>query len=370
MKEQKRNKKVLIVNPYPCSGGARDSSALLCSILNKTQDCDITAVNAKPSRYNYLGILRYAIQYKHLLPQLKENSNVDVAIFQGLFNLSSLYSLKIRKKNNVNIILVPHGDACPKIRDIFNVKSGIFKWMAWQMFCKRILRAADNIVVGSEFEADNIRNIVNPGRIKIIPMIGNDDEYKGGNDDYNGRYLNLRNKKYALYLGRLSREKNIELLIKCWDRMKTIGKETMLVIAGEATNSKDRDKLGDLINKKGLGELIVFTGWVQGNEKSFLIRNAMCVLAPSIKESFCKVVLESVATGTYVIFSKGVPWKSIDGTAGVCLGFDETEWIRAIEYYCCRKEKLHINDGIKDRIVNEYALEKIEGLWNDVIRNS
>ena len=370
MKEQERNKKVLIVNPYACGGGAKNASMLLYSILkNRMQDCDVTAVNAEPSRYSHLGILRYVIQYKHLLPQLKKNNDVDIAIFQGLFNLSSLYSLKMRKTNNVKIILVLHGDACPKMWDIFNVKSGVLKWIVWQMFCKRILRKADIIVVGSEFEADSVRNIVSPNRIKIIPMISHDENHKE-NYNYDGKYLSFRNKKYALYLGRLSHEKNIELLIKCWDHIKSTGKEIVLVIAGETSNNKYCDKLISLVNKKGLNKLIVFTGWVQGNDKSFLIRNAMCVLVPSIRESFCNVVLESVSTSTYVIFSKGVPWERIDGTAGVCLGFDETEWIRAIEYYCCRNEKLHINDRVKEQIVSEYAPGKIEVLWSDVIRNS
>ena len=95
----------------------------------------------------------------------------------------------------------------------------------------------------------------------------------------------------------------------------------------------------------------------------------MCVLVPSIRESFCNVVLESIKAGTCVIFSKGVPWKSIDGAAGVCLGFDAMEWIRAIEYYCCRKEKLRINDHVKDQIINEYAMDRIKVLWHDVIRD-
>ena len=106
------------MDPYPPNGGGGDASALLCSILKKMQDCDVTVLNVKPSKYRHLGKLRYAIQYKNLLPELKENSHVDIVIFQGLFNLSSLYSLKMRKIKNVKIIIVLHGDACPKMRDI------------------------------------------------------------------------------------------------------------------------------------------------------------------------------------------------------------------------------------------------------------
>jgi glycosyltransferase involved in cell wall biosynthesis len=370
MKDRTRTKKVLVVNPYTGGGGAGAASAFLCSLLrDKVADCDVVSVSPEPRAYKHLGILRYAIQYRHLLPRLRQNSDVDIAIFQGLFNLCSVFALRLAKNNNIRIILLLHGDACPDVRNIFAVKSGIIKWIAWQVVCKRILRTADTIVAGSEFEANSVRRVVDNSRIKIIPMISVDNDHSWS-ENYTGRYFSLKDQRYALYLGRLSREKNIELLIRCWERIKATGKEAVLVIAGEADNSRYREKLIGEINKRGLAESVIFTGWVDGNEKRFLIRNAMCVLVPSIRESFCNVVLEAISSGTYAVFSKGVPWQKIAGTAGVCLGFDEGEWVMAIEHYCCRREKLRIADHIRETIVADYTVARIRALWEEVIGSS
>ena len=66
-----------------------------------------------------------------------------------------------------------------------------------------------------------------------------------------------------------------------------------------------------MIKELGLGDSVVITGEVAGEEKDCLLANADVFVLPSYSENFGIVVAEAMAWGRPVIASTGTPWQEV-----------------------------------------------------------
>ncbi len=107
---------------------------------------------------------------------------------------------------------------------------------------------------------------------------------------------------YFLYLGRLSEEKGIRVLIEAFKRIEKPG--ASLVIAGEG-------KIGDTLEKISQPDSrITFTGYLTDSDLRNLTRRALAVVLPSVwYENAPLAILEAMAYGKPVIGSAvgGIP---------------------------------------------------------------
>jgi glycosyltransferase involved in cell wall biosynthesis len=105
-----------------------------------------------------------------------------------------------------------------------------------------------------------------------------------------------KHEPYIVYLGRLSPEKGVRILINAMSGLPDLE----LRIAGEGPQAKQLELIAI---EKGL-QNVKFLGHVSGNEKWNLLRHASAVVIPSVwYEIFGLVALESMAVGTPVIAS-------------------------------------------------------------------
>src|SRR6185436_18734455 len=110
-----------------------------------------------------------------------------------------------------------------------------------------------------------------------------------------------------LYLGRLHPIKGIENLLKA---LTLVTSRVQLEICGEG-DADYADRLRGLVHELHLPKIVQFHGRVDGEEKEEQFRAADLCIAPSHKEAFCTVLLESMARGVPVIASRGIPWQRI-----------------------------------------------------------
>ncbi|OUP08465.1 glycosyltransferase [Collinsella sp. An2] len=124
---------------------------------------------------------------------------------------------------------------------------------------------------------------------------------------------------YFLYLGRLSKEKGVDVLIesfaRAWGEGKTPG--WRLVIAGDGP---ERDRLERLAAARGLGGTVRFAGYVAGTARDGLLYDARYACVPSVwNENAPYSVLEAMAAGVPVIGSRigGIPELVHDRVTGL-----------------------------------------------------
>ncbi len=99
-----------------------------------------------------------------------------------------------------------------------------------------------------------------------------------------------------IYAGRVSREKNIEVMLKAFSRLIDEGCDADLIIVGDGP-------LRDELQMKYNDPQIVFTGYLYGDELAKTYASADLFVFPSLTDTFGNVVLEAHASGLPAIVS-------------------------------------------------------------------
>ena len=133
--------------------------------------------------------------------------------------------------------------------------------------------------------------------IDIMPRGINKENFSPKFKDNNfWKKYNLDNKFTFIYVGRLSREKNIEFLLQTFTLLERDQVDANLVIVGDGPLRKD-------VEKKFTSKKIIFTGYLSGNELSAAYASADCFVFPSMTDTFGNVILEAHASGLPAIVS-------------------------------------------------------------------
>jgi glycosyltransferase involved in cell wall biosynthesis len=151
---------------------------------------------------------------------------------------------------------------------------------------------------------DNIKEVlesygVPSTHIKVIPT-GIDVESFQNEISFNVReHYNISNdEKFFLFVGRVSKEKNIDFLIKVYDEIQKKYSNFKFLIVGDG---KDRENLKSLVKKLNLEDKIIFTGALDREKVIDIYKQAYMFIFASFTETQGLVVLESMAAGTPVV---------------------------------------------------------------------
>jgi glycosyltransferase involved in cell wall biosynthesis len=168
-----------------------------------------------------------------------------------------------------------------------------------RLFGDRILRDAAAFVAVSESEVSQYEGMgVDKAKVRVI--------YNGIDLDgfarlpregaFKERY-GLRGKKVVLFLGKITPRKGVDFLVRAFARLE--GKDAFLVIAGNDMGFKGR--VEEIIKECGVGERVLFTGLVTGEEKLSAYRDADVLVYPAVNEIFGLVPFEAIMCGAPVV---------------------------------------------------------------------
>lgn len=96
-----------------------------------------------------------------------------------------------------------------------------------------------------------------------------------------------------VYIGRLSKTKNVELLVEAFSKIKTPNVD--LIIAGPDFGMLKQ--LKKIAKDAGLGNRVFFTGWISEQEKMKLLSETTIFVHPSLEDVFLLSLLEAAAIG-------------------------------------------------------------------------
>jgi glycosyltransferase involved in cell wall biosynthesis len=121
-------------------------------------------------------------------------------------------------------------------------------------------------------------------------------------------------KRHFVFMGRLIGLKNVDIAILALARMKS-GDDVTLEIIG---SGPEEDACKALVADLGLGERVIFSGWLPQAQCADRVRGARALLLPSVRECGGAVVLEAMACGTPAVATRwGGPSDYIDETCGI-----------------------------------------------------
>ncbi|HYA87544.1 MAG TPA: glycosyltransferase [Nitrospirota bacterium] len=150
------------------------------------------------------------------------------------------------------------------------------------------------------------------GKVKPLPRWVDSVAFSPGKRDPNlWLRCGLDGELKFLYVGRLSREKNLELLANAFISLTDSGSPSNLILVGDGPYRKE-------LEEKLKGYPVLFTGFLSGEELSQAYASADVFVFPSTTDTFGNVVLEAQASGLPVIVSdQGGPRELLkDGQSG------------------------------------------------------
>jgi glycosyltransferase involved in cell wall biosynthesis len=172
--------------------------------------------------------------------------------------------------------------------------------------------------------------------------------------------LNRRCNNTVLFLGELGKRKG------CYDIPAVVENVTKKIpevkfVLGGAGSADDETAIKKLLKEKNIYDHVVFPGWVRGNLKDKILREADVFFLPSYNEGMPMSVLDAMGYGLPVVSTKvgGIPKIVHDGENGTCCDAGD------VESFSEGIIDLLTNDTVRDKsarrsyyiVVNGYSLE-------------
>ena len=161
---------------------------------------------------------------------------------------------------------------------------------------------------------------IRPEKIRLFPRGIDTDRFhpSKGNGILSKRY-HIEDCTTLLYVGRVSREKNLHLLVEAYKDLLGRHENVHLLIVGDGPYMTDM--------KEALRDTpCTFTGYLEGEELDGVYASSDIFVFPSTTDTFGNVVLEAQASGLPVIVSdEGGPHENvIDGETGLVISSNDS----------------------------------------------
>ena len=257
-------------------------------------------------------------------------------IFPHFWIFLKIFIKRLFKMKAPRLIITPHGGFTPWWKE-FSISAKIIKKIYHKALGKFFLNhVVDKIIAVSEWEKNQlVKEDINAKKIVVIPNGVEEEAYTiPKKEDSNlGRY-----KPYILFIGRISRLKNLDFIIKSLKKINDIN----FIIAGPVHEESYYIYLKDIIAQMNLQNRVFFSGVVKGEPKYSLIDNALAVVLLSHNESEPIVIKEAMVRGKPVIVSNksALPYIVKDNENGFVVS-TEKEFIDSIKKLMTNKELIN-----------------------------
>ncbi len=238
---------------------------------------------------------------------------IDVITVEDPFTTGFIGYL-LKKKFSIPLNVQSHVDFCDNqywmgIRSI----NKLFNQLG-----KLILRHADTIRVGTNYEKEKISKKLNISKDKIfvIPVNSEIDKFKNADGSkIRDKYINDKFDKLLIFTGRLVDQKDIITLLKAFSLVVQRIPKTLLLIVGSGNQGM---LLRRLATELELNDNVIFTGSIEHGKVSEYIAACDIYTISSIFEGTCIAMVEAMVAGKPVVATRfaGANDLVIDGETG------------------------------------------------------
>jgi len=198
------------------------------------------------------------------------------------------------------------------------------------------------------------------------------ERFKPTNDgSYLKRSLDIpTNKQVLLYVGRLDKEKRIDLILRALPDILRVT-SVHLVLAGIG---KEKQKLEELTEKLGIRKAVTFAGFVPDKDLQNIYRIADLFVTAGIAELQSIVTMEAMASGLPVVAvnAMALPELVHDGENGYLFPNGDSQMLaeKVIAILSNQTMRAQMSERslqiIKDHDINR-IIEKYEAIYNEII---
>ncbi len=224
----------------------------------------------------------------------------DVVHVHAVWSYCQYRALKWCYYKKYKYVVSIHGCLMPQVF----ARSPLKKWLFYYLFLRRYLQSANALHCTCDYEASVCRSLGLRPHCVVVP-IGIDIPDLNDNVTRDGK-ANMA--KTILFIGRIAKEKGLDLLLQAWQ--KVVREDWRLVLAGPDWLGYG-ELLKEIIKAKNIRN-VDFIGAVDGERKAEQYLKADLFVLPSPMENFSIVVLEALSYGIPVIATVGTPWRELE----------------------------------------------------------
>ena len=219
--------------------------------------------------------------------------------------------------------------------------------------------ACDVVVSPSRWTAAELRAHGVRPRIVVIPNGIEFSRYARLEEEERAASIPLPEEaEIVLYVGRVSREKSLEVLIEAMSHLVPVRPRAHLVIVGDGPA---RGELAELVRARGLESRVIFTGFIRNEVllSSGLFGAAKVFATPSTSENQPMTILEAMVFGLPIVGvdARGVP-EMIEGNGFVCPPGDARAMAARIHQILADEGLRSRMSAASKRLAEEYSIGK------------
>lgn len=168
---------------------------------------------------------------------------------------------------------------------------------------RELVRNCRRIIAATEKEKGDLVAYyqASPETISVIPCGVNLELFKPSAKDGARQRLGLNGNKVILFVGRVEPLKGIDRLLEAISHLKKQPGLKLVIIGGDDSSQFELAKLKALSRDLGIKNSVSFLGSVPQKRLPLFYSAADICVVPSYYETFCLVILESLACGTPVV---------------------------------------------------------------------
>lgn len=180
----------------------------------------------------------------------------------------------------------------------------LLRWLFDVTFGYNILKGASRVIAQNELAIGEYKEAgISLERIVMLPLAFDTEEFSHlpSLAQFRNKY-GIKEKHIIMFLGRINWIKGLDFLVESFYELTRLRDNVILAIVGpddgyKATLEKEIDKLG-------LSDKVLFTGFLGGEEKLSALVDADIVVQPSRYEQAAWAPIEAVMCGTPIIVTK------------------------------------------------------------------
>jgi glycosyltransferase involved in cell wall biosynthesis len=226
-------------------------------------------------------------------------------------------------------------------------KGRIHQTFYYKYIIKRYIRKVDKIITVSENTKNDVVKYYNiePSRVKVIyngfdktDIINRDKSIEIIQNKYNL-------KDFILIVGINYKYKNLESVIKAYNEIKD-EIDNKIVIVGNYNISYGK-QLINLVKKLKIEDKVIFTGYVDEEEKHLFYQSAKVFIYPTLYEGFGLPILEAMSNEVPVICSSTSSIPEVAGDAAIYINPNNIDDIKDKMVKAINMGDMDKNDIIK-----------------------
>jgi glycosyltransferase involved in cell wall biosynthesis len=345
------------IRKMTAAGAAAGKELIVVTSLSELQIDDIPIKNFRP--IGEFELPEYELQKLSFPPILqmldyiqRERFTEIIISTPGPIGLTALLAAKML---NLQTSGIYHTDFPQYIRIL--TEDSFLESVAWR-YMHWFYGQLDTVFVNSEeYRQSWINRGLDPAKLKIFPRGLDTELFTPARRDpaFWEKFRPTNGEVRLLYVGRISKEKDLDVLAKAYRQLRDEGLSIQLLIVGHGPYSEAlSETLPDAI----------FTGYLKGKELATAYASADVFAFPSTTDTFGNVIIEAQASGVPVIVSdSGGPKELVEDNVNglITKSHDVEDFSRAIR-------ELVVDPARRERMGSRARQSVIDRTWPAAFR--